>query len=423
MIIQSMPYPAGGGGGGGSVIGVLVNRSSTDSRSGGTFEWNSEVYDDATWHDNTTNPSRLTVPSGVSLVRPVVCAEWDQAQVARILKNAASYAGSPRFQASAATETTCMTGAIVAVSPGDYFTLHGGIGSATNMVQSSYTWFQAEPISSSLKYALVTKSGNQAVAASPTLTFLTFDTEVADTDAFHSTASNTSRMTVPSGVSLVRLTGSAKFTSTAEFGELRVHKNGATAVGTPTRDGSLASNTPSVSIVSPPLEVVPGDYFELATSASAGTNAEASDHTWFQIEEVSASIKRCLAYSTTGPSLSASTWTTVALDAEVYDTDAIHSTSSNTSRMVVPAGCSRARLTFSSRGASATGDYYGRVIKNGSPADGLPFDGGNLTGSEFLNAMGAWVSVTPGDYFELQVFSTAVRTVSANETWLCLECE
>lgn len=31
--------------------------------------WNQEVYDDGGWHDNVTNNSRLTVPSGVSRVR------------------------------------------------------------------------------------------------------------------------------------------------------------------------------------------------------------------------------------------------------------------------------------------------------------------------------------------------------------------
>jgi hypothetical protein len=158
-------------------------------------------------------------------------------------------------------------------------------------------------------------------------------------------------------------------------------------------------------------------------ASAGGDTAQSSNHTWFQIEEVDAAISRCLAYRTTNQSLSATTWTAITLDAEVYDTATMHSTSSNTSRISVPAGCTKARATFSIRGTSQTGGFYARVTKNGAGVVGMPTDGGDTAGSEFLNAMGAWVDVAPGDYFELEAWTQAARDVTANEVWLCLECK
>jgi hypothetical protein len=44
----------------------------------------------------------------------------------------------------------------------------------------------------------VNKSGNQSISNS-TVTIVTFDTETVDTDGFHSTVTNTDRLTVPAG--------------------------------------------------------------------------------------------------------------------------------------------------------------------------------------------------------------------------------
>ncbi len=60
--------PPGGGGGGGSLVGVKAVRiTSTQALAAATataVDLNSEEWDDAAFHDNATNPSRFTVPTG-----------------------------------------------------------------------------------------------------------------------------------------------------------------------------------------------------------------------------------------------------------------------------------------------------------------------------------------------------------------------
>jgi hypothetical protein len=407
----------------GSSSGVLANRSSLYSLPSGPIQWNAEVYDDG-WHDNSTDPEKLTVPSGVSLARPSASSRWNAAAAVMTLRlNGADYNGSGRFQATATAITRYLpiVGAIIAVSPGDYFTAQISQGGTDGVASDPASWFAVEPLSSTLKYALVRNSANQAVGS--TATAIPFDTEIADTNGFHESVTNPSRLTVPSGVTLVRLSGSFMFTTTTEIGQSSIFKNGATFTGTPQRDGCNSANNASANLVSPPLVVTPGDYFQLMTQGAAATNAASGFYTWFQIEEVDAAIKRCLAYRSTAQSLSATTWTAVSLDAEVYDTNSMHEAVTHPTRITVPAGCTQARATFSIRGASQTGSFYARVTKNGSETDGMPYDSGNNSGSEFLNMMGAWVPAAPGDYFELEAYTAIARSTTAGEVWLCLECQ
>lgn len=63
---------------------------------------------------------------------------------------------------------------------------------------------QARGAGSSYRGASVTKSLAQTVNSGAT-DLITFDTNIIDTDSIHSTSVNTERLTVPSGVSLIRL--------------------------------------------------------------------------------------------------------------------------------------------------------------------------------------------------------------------------
>lgn len=101
--------------------------------------------------------------------------------------------------------------------------------------------------------------------------------------------------------------------------------------------------------------------------------------------------------------------------AESYDTDAIHSVSTNTSRLTVPVGVTKVRLSFrhDNMGSSAT------IYKNGS---GSVFPG-------FYAAAGAagvvsgftpTITVVAGDYFELYIAGGS--GVSANGySWFAME--
>jgi len=129
----------------------------------------------------------------------------------------------------------------------------------------------------------LTKSAAQAVANATTV-FLTFDTEEFDSDAYHSTSSNTSRITIPSGKG-----GKYLFVATANFegngtGQrlLMLYKNGAVhkySVSLPGLSGASWRATTSI-IVS----AVATDYFEFAVYQDSGVslniNGGATDTTF-----------------------------------------------------------------------------------------------------------------------------------------------
>lgn len=97
--------------------------------------------------------------------------------------------------------------------------------------------------------------------------------------------------------------------------------------------------------------------------------------------------------------------TMATFDTELYDTDAMHSTSSNTSRITIPAAKGgyyefRWAATWAS---SLVGNRRIRLVKNGSTnyqGVGLTSAGVGLTSI----AASAVVSASAADYFELQVF-------------------
>jgi hypothetical protein len=73
----------------------------------------------------------------------------------------------------------------------------------------------------------LTKSANQSVS-NATATAVTWDTELKDTDAFHSTSSNTSRVTIPAGKGgMYLVTGQLSFASNSTgLRNCEIKKNG-----------------------------------------------------------------------------------------------------------------------------------------------------------------------------------------------------
>lgn len=107
-----------------------VGRSSTQNIStggGGTaVSWNSEDFDPRAMHDNSTNPSRLTVPPGVTCVELTAVTDWDNNSAGErtlwILKNGTTTIVQKMQAALRESRNDICTGPI-AVSPTDYFEL------------------------------------------------------------------------------------------------------------------------------------------------------------------------------------------------------------------------------------------------------------------------------------------------------------
>lgn len=143
------------------------------------------------------------------------------------------------------------------------------------------------PAPSGLRYALVYPSANVVNPSYPyTILFVSED---RDTDAIHSASLNTSRLTVPAGVTGVRLTGQVGWTSTvaaAAGTTLKIYKNGSlvyTGVGLSIGQETYYTDA-SLKVQSAILQVTAGDYFELVVDCTDVTSTIDATKTWFQME-------------------------------------------------------------------------------------------------------------------------------------------
>ena len=126
-------------------------------------------------------------------------------------------------------------------------------------------------------------------------------------------------------------------------------------------------------------------------------------------------------------------WTAIAFDAELFDDFAGHSTSTNTSRLVVPSGYTRARLTSNVVwNANSTGFRYSAIEKNRNGVIGTADTIGSTQmivtseNSSYINS--GWITVTAGDYFELFAMTTTTATIRGpgntaygGRTWFQME--
>ena len=120
-----------------------------------------------------------------------------------------------------------------------------------------------------------------------------FDTEVYDTGGIHDNATNNSRLTVPAGYTLAKVSGNVSFRdySATPNNDRSVYitKNGLTFNGMPWHTqmhNSTVSGSTSINVSSAFLEVTAGDYFELKTieNDTLTVNVENDERTWFAIE-------------------------------------------------------------------------------------------------------------------------------------------
>lgn len=143
--------------------------------------------------------------------------------------------------------------------------------------------------------ALAFGNSNQSTANTVELTVL-LDSEAYDTDTVHSTSVNTSRLTVPSGVTKIRLTAQIQFAgnSTGVTRRLRITKNGGGGGIDANRDTYLpvieaaAAGTPDplgIQIVTGVIETVATDFFEMKVLQNSGGALNLlADMYWFEME-------------------------------------------------------------------------------------------------------------------------------------------
>lgn len=417
---------------------ALVNRAANLSIAASTdtvVQWTAEQYDDNTYHDNSTNPDRMTVPAGQAgdyfRTNFGFNLPSNNAQVyGETLKN-----GS-RFDGCAACDTQTSGGngtnglsAPVTMASGDYFTVsvfQSNAGSITLTATDGRNYAQIERLTN-FDGALVKRTSDLSLVADTT-TLIDWHSAVYDTQGFWA-AGDPGKLTVPAGVSLVRVTGNCVSATDANGGEahLVIRRNGNAEYGLP-RYGCQTSGGDSLNVTSALVQCSPGDYFELLVLRSDTTSVTADNRTWFAIEAVEPARKRAMVYRSANQVISAGALTIVDWDAEVYDTDSFHSTVTNTSRLTVPSGATRVRVIGNYYVPALTAQAIALILKNGSTVVGCPEqDASGLAGSGAgVNVVSAIMDVTAGDYFEMQIFSTVGMTIGAAQTgfertWFAIE--
>jgi hypothetical protein len=266
-------------------------------------------------------------------------------------------------------------------------------------------------------------SGVQAIGSGAAAQ-LTFDTEEWDSDGFHSTSSNTQRVTIPAGMSGKYLIRASTYSSgmTADgYYYIGIKKNGAAEAFVRTskvaRGTSNVDNAEIVVVV----DAVAGDYYEVSVnngdSSSRDFGHASADRarSRFQIVKLDSGKAGgaigAAAFNSAVQSVPTATLTALTLNSEDWDSDGFHSTSSNTSRMTIPAGLGGAYLLIGSS-FSAAGDAVGeiamvRFLKNGATElGGESRHLGNTAAASAAPVAVAVAVLVPGDYVELIGYHT-----------------
>ena len=105
-----------------------------------------------------------------------------------------------------------------------------------------------------------------------------------------------------------------------------------------------------------------------------------------------------------------SSWTAMTFDTEVWDTDSIHSTVSNTSRLTVPAGLGGKWLVMGNTGvveANSTGMRNTGFQVDGSWTKGGNFNDENADSGSGQYGASAILDLDAGEYVEFMVYQTS----------------
>jgi hypothetical protein len=277
-----------------------------------------------------------------------------------------------------------------------------------------------------------------------TETAVSFDVADFDTDSFFSAGAPT-RLTIPAGVSKVSLVGQAYITSSTNDTVISVsifhHNSGGTLLRFFSQrfiECGVAQRM--LNVASGPIAVSVGDYFVLMvqqeTDTSVTIEGDDTGQTYLSLmvldasSSVGSTFRGALVYqasSQTGANYFTGAPVAIPFDAESYDTDLIHDNVTNNTRLTVPAGVTKVRLSgCASISNSTSGNFHeltiyknGSLTYNGSPANRAEV---TVTGHG-LQIVTPVLDVTAGDYFELKLSSETDTSIDLNSprTWFAME--
>jgi len=175
----------------------------------------------------------------------------------------------------------------------------------------------------------------------------------------------------------------------------------------------LNTNSGVLTITAGTATVVKPTNATLALVQNAGgvlyfTATDAATFMPFDVGSGTASFKGCQLWKNANQSINNNTYTAITFDNENFDTDSYHSTSSNTSRITIPAGLGGKYLFTFTAGyvASATGIRGSALYKNGAQAH-IMFQVSASSAADHFFAGAQIMNLTAGDFVELFLFQNS----------------
>jgi hypothetical protein len=267
-----------------------------------------------------------------------------------------------------------------------------------------------------------------ALTANNTWQVVPFASEEFDTDGFHSTSSNTSRMTIPAGLGGKYLVmGHAMIVGSSVAYDLTIYKNGTGAYGTDGEANVRSAGHPDGYSASGPhvvLDLIAGDYVELAVRLKSGSMSVSN--TWLSVVKLdSGKVGQGIgaaAYATAAQTLTTATWTALNLaTGERFDTDGFHDPSTNSSRFTIPAGLGGKYVVNCGYTIefNATNLRYLAVRVNGNAVTGtgyLDFTEGHSSTNQAL-AGSITLDLYPNDYVEVYAYQDSGGNLNVLSAW------
>lgn len=254
----------------------------------------------------------LLVPAGVTKIRVHANSSWASAsggsRFLTLQKNGAAVTGIGQQFTNGSTITSGapanLSSATIEVSEGDRIsaTVFHQQGAALNLLDNTSTFFAIEVVETTKPLTFpgvtverphigcfLTMTADVGSLAAATSNALPFNEEQRDTGyrgvQFHDTATNNSRITIPAGITKVRLKAGLGMSGTTGVNDIRFWRNGAAITEVDVMSRYSTSN-PFHEVVSPVLDVSEGDYFEFVEFHTSGTGTALSAQAWFAMEVV-----------------------------------------------------------------------------------------------------------------------------------------
>jgi hypothetical protein len=298
------------------------------------------------------------------------------------------------------------------------------------------------------------------VLASGTVYAVHWYDEDWDSHGLHSTASNRSRITAPAGWAGVYLIVASITVAGGDpdgFRRASIRKNGSVYYGESEQTPASGKGRTTMHVASF-VDLDVGDYVEIMAFQNSGTTlqllgnldddelgctcqaiywadtAASSDaltlegytgggvDSWWNTEVVG-SFRRLRSrpvarLSSTTTTIAADTWTTLSAPAETFDNAAIHSTSTNTSRLTAPIDGMYLIFGQGAWSSGATGAADIRIRLNGS-STGIRSQSAPIVGSALSLQVAAFLHLTAGEYVEIEIRHRHTSSLAVS-TWLSM---